>query len=166
VICLSVKICKQCNQELPATEKYFYRKKDNRDGLTNLCRKCNIQRTQKYWKANLERKSDYDKQIYQENKRKRNQQHLRIQRDRNEILTNKIGISYDKLHRRMKQKVKKPKVCTICNEKRQLEICCIDHNYNQNPNSWIWLCLKCHRLFDKCRKKIPREKVIIKYEGC
>lgn len=35
-----VKVCKNCEVEYPATEKYFYRAKGNKDGLRCECKRC------------------------------------------------------------------------------------------------------------------------------
>ncbi len=148
------KVCKACGQRYPATLEFFYRTKDNRDRLTTLCKKCSIKRVQKYWETHKEKRREGDKNCYQKNKEKRLKQFKEKGKKRNEVLKALLGVSYDKLHSIMKKKVPKPKYCTICNEKKKLELCCIDHNYSYNALNWIWLCILCHRLFDKCRKKI------------
>ena len=34
------KVCNRCSRALPATEKYFYKDKRNRNGLSSWCREC------------------------------------------------------------------------------------------------------------------------------
>ena len=38
--CAGVKVCKNCEVEYPATEKYFYRAKGNKDGFRCECKRC------------------------------------------------------------------------------------------------------------------------------
>lgn len=46
------KICKKCGRELPATEEYFYKNKQLKDGLENSCKECRGYKFGKY--KNLE----------------------------------------------------------------------------------------------------------------
>ena len=52
---IELKKCTKCGQELPATEKYFYKKSNAPDGLYYTCIPCNKICSEKYYQKNRER---------------------------------------------------------------------------------------------------------------
>ena len=44
---MKTKICSKCGKELPLTEEYFYKRKDNKDGFRADCKKCKDVRIEK-----------------------------------------------------------------------------------------------------------------------
>ena len=64
------------------------------------------------------------------------------------------NVGYRALHDYIRKYKPKPEYCTICNEYgKKLHCCSIDHTYTRNLEDWIYLCVKCHSLFDKYRKE-------------
>ncbi len=57
-------------------------------------------------------------------------------------------ISYNGLHKWMRDNFLKPKVCEICNVKSQLDIANVTGIYNREYRNWNWLCRKCHMIND------------------
>ena len=51
-------------------------------------------------------------------------------------------------HRRMIKIIPKLENCSICNEKRKLELTNKDHKYSENKEDWQWLCYSCHNHYD------------------
>jgi len=58
------------------------------------------------------------------------------------------------LHKRIRKIKPKQDFCTICNNKKKLELASINHIYTEDPNDYLWLCRSCHYLFDKLSKLI------------
>ena len=148
------KICTICGRVLPATKEFFYKKVDHRDGLYNQCKKCIIDRARKNRRDNLKKRIKYDHEYYKKNREKTQKRLSKAVKKRNKVTMEKLGISYSTIHWRMKKIIKKPKYCVICNNKKKLHLCCIDHEYSMDKGKWIWLCTGCHHLFDYCRKHI------------
>ena len=42
------KICKKCNEELPATSIYFVKEKRSKSGISSLCKKCKMEIDKQY----------------------------------------------------------------------------------------------------------------------
>ena len=49
------KLCTKCGVEHPSTNKYFYAKKDTKDGLFSICKECDRKRS----KENREKNKEY-----------------------------------------------------------------------------------------------------------
>lgn len=49
-----LKVCKKCNERLPATLEYFYKVKGNNDGLHGTCKECRTKQTRKAAKKRRE----------------------------------------------------------------------------------------------------------------
>jgi len=47
-----MKICTKCKSEFPATTEYWFKGKNCKDGLRSICKRCHIERNQKYRKNN------------------------------------------------------------------------------------------------------------------
>lgn len=58
------------------------------------------------------------------------------------------NVQYRSLHERMYKEVIKPKKCTFCKEKVQLELANISQKYKYNKYDWMWLCRECHLRYD------------------
>lgn len=76
-----MKTCKECGKEFPATSEYFGKHKSAKNGLTNKCKICKKEYSQKYYIKNKEKMTlqhreyyknnpDIHKQYYQNNKEK------------------------------------------------------------------------------------------------
>jgi len=61
---ITMKKCKICKKELPATLEYFYKSKSTKDGLNNQCNECKA----KHDKKQYELRKQYHKDKYQDNK--------------------------------------------------------------------------------------------------
>lgn len=62
---METRICKDCGQELPLSEEYFYKRKKN-NSFHIRCKKCFIERQKKYYKTHKETYHQY----YEKNKEK------------------------------------------------------------------------------------------------
>jgi 5-methylcytosine-specific restriction endonuclease McrA len=74
------KICSKCNQELPATTKYFYKNKGGKYGLNSQCKSCQKKYDSMFQKAYYE-KNKYARMQYMRNRRKNNPEIVRTQRE-------------------------------------------------------------------------------------
>ncbi|TFG12062.1 MAG: hypothetical protein EU531_10945 [Promethearchaeota archaeon] len=74
-------------------------------------------------------------------------------RDRVRNVKKEFNLDYTSIHKYIREIKKKPKVCSICNERKKLELACIEHQYSKDSEDYIWLCRGCHLLYDNCRKK-------------
>lgn len=59
------KQCSQCKQLLPATTEYFHIRRASKDGLSYICKPCNVEHTRQ-WRANHpEKYAEYNEQTRQ-----------------------------------------------------------------------------------------------------
>lgn len=74
---------------------------------------------------------------------------------------------YKALHKWVRKRKFKPKVCEICKKKKPKELSNIDHNYRRQVKDYRWLCVECHRNYDNERfgsylkpwnKGLPKEE--------
>jgi len=130
------KACKKCKRELPATEEFFYKRNDSRDGFHSECISCYIKRVQNYAENNKDKVKEYDKKRHKKSYYENNKK-------------NYIKIS--NLHSFIRKIKPKQKYCTICNEPQKLQLANISGKYLRTINDYIWLCQPCHSLFDKIR---------------
>lgn len=63
-----MKTCNKCKIEKPATPDYFNRNKKLKDGLFNICKKCQKEYDRKHYQKNKEKHNERSKKYYQENK--------------------------------------------------------------------------------------------------
>lgn len=132
ILYMETKKCTKCGRELPATLEFFYylkggiyKGKKYKDGLRSYCKKC--------WK---EYKKSHKKQIKMNRKeyKKKN--------------WNKY-IYLNNLHKWVKKYKPKQRFCSICNQKRKLELSNISGKYKKDINDYWWLCHECHHFFDR-----------------
>lgn len=57
-----LKRCKKCGREFPATRDYFYKAKDNKDGLKGACVTCSRASHHAWYEANREYRAAYNKE--------------------------------------------------------------------------------------------------------
>lgn len=130
-----MKKCSKCNKLLPETSEFFYRETRGKNGLRSICKQCasnyDKDKWQKSKKKYSKRKNEYQKQYYQENR--------------------ESFLSKQYLHQKLRNITKIPTYCTICNEKRPLELANISGQYIESINDFIWLCHECHALCDSIR---------------
>lgn len=62
-------------------------------------------------------------------------------------------VGYVALHKWVKKRKIKPKLCGDCHKKKRLDLANISGEYKRNINDYRYLCKKCHSKFDN----IPRE---------
>lgn len=171
------KICTKCKEEYPATLEYFHKHKSQKSGLRPKCKKCrneinrkyhwenrekDLNRNKKYYVENCQKESERKRKYYKNNKttirervnEKNRNNDWQWYKKREEEFKKKYGIRYDSLHKFIKRRKQKSDVCFICNEKKKLELASIDHKYTKNLKDWLYLCIECHNLFDRLRRKI------------
>ena len=60
--------------------------------------------------------------------------------------------NYSQIHQKIKKIKLKPEYCEICNENCEfLHLANTDHKYSENINDYIYLCVKCHWLYDNLK---------------
>jgi len=57
-------------------------------------------------------------------------------------------VGYNSLHRWVKKRIDKPRICQICNMKDHIDLANITGNYNRDISNWKWLCRSCHTRTD------------------
>jgi hypothetical protein len=62
------KICKRCEQTLPATSEYFCKDKSRKDGLCSNCKKCNTAKVREWREANPEKAHENRRAYYDANR--------------------------------------------------------------------------------------------------
>jgi len=65
-----MKKCNKCREEFPATKEYFYAKKDTKDGIQGICKKCEAEHKRQYHKANKKEIAELQKKYRDANKEK------------------------------------------------------------------------------------------------
>ena len=129
-----MQICTKCKRELPATTDFFnyskreYKGKRYNEGLRYQCKDC----WNKYKREHREQVVKSRKEYKEKNL------------DRDKI--------YNKTHQKIRKLKPKQDFCSICNQKRKLELSSINGNYSENINDYWWLCHECHHLFDRINK--------------
>jgi hypothetical protein len=68
-------------------------------------------------------------------------------------------VSYNALHRWIKSRLTKPKLCPSCYKKRKLQLSCKNHKYIRKLSQWRYLCQSCHKIVDK---QVGRKKYFCK----
>jgi len=123
------KQCSICKEYFPAISEYFYKNKNNHiDGLSPYCKKCQIKKSSKNRKDNIEKKLKYDKEYRENNKKERK---ANFKRWRNDNLDN----IFDRLK---KWRENNPDKIKGYNEKRQHK------NHKITKEEWI----KCKEYFN------------------
>ena len=136
------KVCNRCKRELPATTDFFHKQKCGKYGLLSLCKTCKSEyddktskiRNKRYREKDLERKKKHNNNLNKQQK--------------------KAILKYQSLHRLIRKIKPKQQFCTICNQEEKLELASISHSYTKNIEDWMWLCRRCHILFDKIYKEV------------
>jgi len=57
-------------------------------------------------------------------------------------------VSYTALHDWVRRRLFKPEFCMLCEIKSPFELANISGKYKRDLTDWLWLCSKCHRIFD------------------
>lgn len=132
------KYCPGC-KETHSLEN-FHKSKSRPDGLTSWCKTCVKNNGAKWRKNNKERKNEYAKEYYQENKDRMNVR--RIER--------LYGLSPEE-HQRMKDE--QGNLCKLCNQPEtgtnamngKIQELCIDHCHDTGKVRGL-LCRRCNHL--------------------
>jgi len=59
-----------------------------------------------------------------------------------------IDVGYGALHEWVINRLKRPLVCSRCNQSKIVELSNISGEYKRDLNDWEWLCRKCHMQID------------------
>lgn len=65
---MEMKVCIKCEIEFPITNEYFSKAKGNKDGLKNICKKCDAKWQKQYREAHKEIVSKWNKQYKEKHK--------------------------------------------------------------------------------------------------
>jgi 5-methylcytosine-specific restriction endonuclease McrA len=76
-----VKICRKCGRELPSTTEYFYKSKQNKDGLMGKCKTCAIEYQKIYYEENADGIKEHTKKRYKENAERERERKKKYQRE-------------------------------------------------------------------------------------
>jgi len=134
------KKCSKCKRELPAITEFFSPNKTGKFGLYSICRKC---------------KSEDPRMIETTKLRHLKNREIDLKRKREQYIENKeYRLFLTKRHREIRKIKQKQSFCTICNEKKKLQLASINHTYTEDPTDYLWLCRNCHILFDRLSKMI------------
>lgn len=68
-------------------------------------------------------------------------------------------VSYNSLHRWVKVRIPKPKLCPMCEVRKAMDLANVSHvynpeTYNRDLSNWKWLCRKCHMTTDGRLEKL------------
>jgi RNase P subunit RPR2 len=70
-------------------------------------------------------------------------------------LNTKEKVGYSRLHYRIRNKLPKPDLCSMCNKKLPYDVACITNIYDENLINWKWYCRSCHKIHDyKIKKRL------------
>jgi len=75
---MQTKVCKKCNEELPATIEYFHKSKNHKHGLRNVCKKCRRKIRQEGYNKEYYKNNKVNILKYQEEYRKTNKEKLQM----------------------------------------------------------------------------------------
>ncbi len=170
------KICTKCKKE--KNIESFYKRKTFKDGYTTWCKGCYKEYNQEWENKNKSQREEYHKNYREKNKEiikerkkesyNKNKEYYKIwekeyyqknkekifRKTKDRIKNSPINITYASIHRYIKKHKKKSSFCSICNEKKKLELASLTHIYTRNPEDYIYLCRSCHSIFDHCRKNL------------
>jgi len=62
----------------------------------------------------------------------------------NKFLLKGQEVSYDTLHKYIKQNLEKPIYCQFCRQVKKLDLANKSGNYLEDLSDWLYLCRKCH----------------------
>ena len=134
------------------TLEYFFARKQRASGVSSWCKECH----KEYMKLYREKNREKLLKQAREHTIKNRENHKRYMKKSNEIFYKENGFSYGPRHRWVAKHKQKPKICCICNERRKLELANISGEYKKDIKDFLWVCRKCHILFDKCNKTHTR----------
>ena len=137
---MKLKKCVKCKKELPMTLEYFFARKQRASGISSWCKECHKEYMVTY------RKDNREKLLKQSVKRtgkyvKKHRQYYN---------------NYTNIHEWVRRHKQKPKICCICNERRKLELANISGEYKRDIKDFLYVCKKCHVLFDLTNKTHKR----------
>ena len=104
-----IKVCTKCGKELPATEEYFQKHRESKDGLNWWCKRCCSEYKKKYYKDNLKRINHDKKEYHNANSQRINQRRRELHLNNKQTVIDHYGHS-----------------CKICGETR-LAFLGLDH---------------------------------------
>ena len=58
------------------------------------------------------------------------------------------NVGYDALHRWIRKRLPKPELCQMCNKVPPKDMANISGEYKRDLTDWLYLCRRCHWLFD------------------
>ncbi|MFC8685920.1 HNH endonuclease [Brevibacillus porteri] len=116
------KACTKCKAAYPATEEYFYKDKNRKDGLNSWCRDCFKENSRKYAVDNKEEYMAYKKQWYKKNKERL--------KEKQKIIDRNLG-DFKRQYASKWRKNNKNKIKTY-NEKRRSQ-----RKHNITQKEWI-----------------------------
>jgi len=152
------RICTSCKQEFPATSEFFYKAKNGLYGLGSVCKTCEKKKHQQYYIKNKKRIQKYKRDNKEQIKKQKaiyrsKERTMQLEREaetKRRWKNPEKRRRYHKIHNWIRRRKPKQKYCTICNEySKRIELANISGEYKKDINDYLWLCVDCHRLFDR-----------------
>lgn len=144
ILIMNYKKCVNCQKELPATIEFFHKKSDGKYGLTTKCKECRAIQMREYYVKNREHILKGAREYKKINKEKiREKYYLYYKRNKDFILFKK------RIHQWVRNNKPKQDYCSICNQKKRLELANISGKYYKKVSDYLWLCRECHYLYDR-----------------
>lgn len=96
---VNTKICRKCQQELPATSEYFHKHKSGKYGLLSRCRSCTREYGKNHYQKNREKRL-YEIKKYQKENREKRLNSMKKYRKENRHKISESNKKYQKNNRR------------------------------------------------------------------
>ena len=68
-------------------------------------------------------------------------------------------LSTNAKHRRIKKVIERPTICPVCKLTKKLDLCNLNHEYNNIISEWKFMCSSCHKKYDIKNHLMPNPMV-------
>ena len=133
---MKLKKCVKCKKEFPMTLEYFFARKQRASGLSSWFKDCHKKYMKGYRAENVQKLKEQNR-IRNKKYREQNGREMDV---------------YNNIHQWIRRNKPKQDFCSICNERKKLELANISGEYKKEIKDYIWVCRPCHRIFDKIKR--------------
>ena len=77
-----------------------------------------------------------------------------------------IKMNYSKLHEFIRKQKKKPRYCEFCKKNLPTQLAKVTEYYTKNIEDYRYLCIKCHRKFDKRHSSKQKSPSSLRSNNC